>query len=465
MKPKKKATKRVAGKASASAAERKQEAVPAKKAKASRGVASAEATPPEATAKPKRVRAAVKAARKRVARKAAGLEPAPPSEATAATGAPVIPPILLEGDRPSVPVPSGPGQRYALGPQPPAEAAGPEEAELPEAYGTKQIFLTACDPHWLYVYWDFTRAQLRYYNQRAREGHLTLRIHLGTMGTAPHIEIPVHPESRHWFARVERGGARYIAELGYYRKQDRAWMSLGCSQPTLTPPEVFEATGPVQFMSVPPEVPLSQLQRVVETLAAREPAVAAALAEARREGQPELPVALGAPAPAWSAQQEEAIRPWVRLDALRRVWVGSLEVTELVRRALESWPTSPGPGAFGPEQQPRAVSSPLGGPGGAVAPGGFWFNIHAELIIYGATEPDAKVTLHGQPVTLRPDGSFSCRFVLPDGHFELEAVAVNAEGSESRRAVLRFHRHTTYQGSVTQAPADPNLAPPPRAGS
>lgn len=376
----------------------------------------------------------------------------------------MIPPILLEGDRPSVPVPSGPGQRYALGPQPPAEVAGAEEAELPEAYGTKEIFLTACDPHWLYVYWDFTRAQLRYYNQRARDGHLTLRIHLGAVGSVPHVEIPVHPESRHWFARVERGGARYIAELGYYRKQDRTWTTLGCSQPTLTPPEAFETAGPVQFMSVPPDVPLVRLQRIVETLAAREPAVAAALEAARREGQPELPRVLGAPAPAWSPQQEEALRPWVRLDALRRVWVGSLEVTELVRRALAGWPTSPGPGAFGPEQQPRAVSSPLGGPG-PVAPRGFWFNIHAELIVYGATEPDARVTLHGQPVVLRPDGSFSCRFVLPDGKFELEAVAVNAEGSESRRALLRFHRHTTYEGAGAQAPADPNLIPPPQAGS
>ena len=370
-----------------------------------------------------------------------------------------IPPILLEGDRPSVPVPSGPGQRYVLGPQPPVEVGAPGEADLPEAYGTKQLFLTACDPHWLYAYWDFTRAQLQYHNQRARDGHLTLRVHLESVGTVAHVEVAVHPESRHWFVQVGRGGARYVAELGYYRKRDGAWISLVRSQATLTPPEVFETSGPVQFMSVPPDVPLWRLQRVVEELAAREPAVASALAEARRGGRAELPTALAAPAPAWSPEQEEAMQASVRLDELRRVWVGSLEVTELVRRAMQAWPTSPGPGAFGAEQRPELVSSPMGRP--EAVPRGFWFNIHAELIVYGATEPDAKVTLHGQPIALRPDGSFSCRFVLPDGQFELDAVAVSADGTERRTAILRFSRHTTYEGAVGQAAADPNLSPPP----
>ena len=46
---------------------------------------------------------------------------------------------------------------------------------------------------------------------------------------------------------------------------------------------------------------------------------------------------------------------------------------------------------------------------------GFWFNVNAELIIYGATEPTARVTLGGHEIKLRPDGTFSYRFSLPDG--------------------------------------------------
>ena len=79
--------------------------------------------------------------------------------------APAIPDILLEGDRPASPAPGGPGQRYALGPTPPPEhQGGAETTELPEAYGTKRLILTARDPHWLYARWDLTREQQNQYN-------------------------------------------------------------------------------------------------------------------------------------------------------------------------------------------------------------------------------------------------------------------------------------------------------------
>src|SRR5262249_45025655 len=44
----------------------------------------------------------------------------------------------------------------------------------------------------------------------------------------------------------------------------------------------------------------------------------------------------------------------------------------------------------------------------------FWFQPDAELIVYGAPEPHARVTLRGEPVKLRPDGTFTMRFSLPD---------------------------------------------------
>jgi hypothetical protein len=46
-----------------------------------------------------------------------------------------LPPILFEGDRPSLPPAGGPGQRYALGPAAPKEDFA-DEVELPDAYGT-----------------------------------------------------------------------------------------------------------------------------------------------------------------------------------------------------------------------------------------------------------------------------------------------------------------------------------------
>jgi hypothetical protein len=63
---------------------------------------------------------------------------------------------------------------------------------------------------------------------------------------------------------------------------------------------------------------------------------------------------------------------------------------------------------------------------------GFWFELDCELIVYGATEPDATVTLKGKQIKLRPDGTFSARFALPDGKQVLDAHAYSSDGVEER---------------------------------
>jgi hypothetical protein len=72
----------------------------------------------------------------------------------------------------------------------------------------------------------------------------------------------------------------------------------------------------------------------------------------------------------------------------------------------------------------------------------FHFEIDAELIVYGTTEPNAKVTLQGEPVQLRPDGSFTVRFSLPDSRQIIPAVAASADGVEERTIVLAVERNT-----------------------
>ena len=94
---------------------------------------------------------------------------------------------------------------------------------------------------------------------------------------------------------------------------------------------------------------------------------------------------------------------------------------------------------------------PLGSPtvtsfgSGAYPPGKmrkFWFQLDAELIVYGATEPNARVTLQGEPVKLRPDGTFTMRFSLPDSRQIIPAVAASADGVEERTIVLAVERNT-----------------------
>jgi hypothetical protein len=72
----------------------------------------------------------------------------------------------------------------------------------------------------------------------------------------------------------------------------------------------------------------------------------------------------------------------------------------------------------------------------------FHFEIDAELIVYGCTEPNARVTLQGEPVQLRPDGTFTVRFSLPDSRQIIPAVAASPDGVEERTIVLAVERNT-----------------------
>jgi hypothetical protein len=216
-------------------------------------------------------------------------------------------------------------------------------------------------------------------------------------------------------------------------------------------------------------VPFEVLLALVQSAAKEHVPLAEAIQQLRASGYPGLPEPAEWPKTDWTPEQERAlaaaVAQSVSLDEVRRTWVGSLEITELLRRRLAEQkgsaelvssaglPIAGVPGLGGVS----SVSSPLGG---VEQPRGFWFNINAELIIYGATEPDARVTLAGRPIRLRPDGTFSFRFALPDGQYELPAVAVSADGTDGRKADLAFSRSTDYTGEVGAHPQDPQLRPP-----
>ncbi len=75
-------------------------------------------------------------------------------------------------------------------------------------------------------------------------------------------------------------------------------------------------------------------------------------------------------------------------------------------------------------------------------PGRFHFSVDAELIVYGSTDPAAKVMLQDEPISLRPDGTFTVRFSLPDARQIIPAVATSVDGVEERTIVLAIERNT-----------------------
>lgn len=372
-----------------------------------------------------------------------------------------IPPVLLEDDRPSGPQASGPGQKYVAGTSSLAQLTD-AVVELPEAYGTQKLFLTARDPHWLYAHWDLTREQQLRFNSLSADRHLVLRVREDAPEAPPANDTHVHPESRHWFVHVTRPATKYVAELGFYAK-DGTWSMITASSPTVTPPERASEDVSAQFVSIPSELPLSHLVSLAKEAAGGNLPLAAALDELRAQGHPELPASATVPPPAhWTPGQERALAEVLSMDATRRVWIGSLEITELIRQQLAQELASQAAAALAgaptsPAEAPGAISSPAGGQPPAH---GFWFDVNAELIVYGATEPGASVTIGGRPIRLRPDGSFSYRFALPDGRYELPITALSADQMDARGVELKFSRDTQHMGEVRAHPQDPSLKPP-----
>lgn len=108
---------------------------------------------------------------------------------------------------------------------------------------------------------------------------------------------------------------------------------------------------------------------------------------------------------------------------------GSFEVREQVKRQLEAQLSS---GALSSGASVFKIRSERK----------FWLVVNCELIVYGATEPDAKVTMQGKLMQLRPDGTFSARFALPDGMQSIPVEATSKDGIDTRRITPIVTRKT-----------------------
>jgi hypothetical protein len=78
------------------------------------------------------------------------------------------------------------------------------------------------------------------------------------------------------------------------------------------------------------------------------------------------------------------------------------------------------------------------------------FHVEAEIVIHGTTHPDAKVALQGEPLKLRPDGSFSVRLDLPNRRQVIPIVACTKDGVEQRTIVLAVERNTKVMEPLTR---------------
>ncbi len=300
--------------------------------------------------------------------------------------------------------------------------AGFTPAPRPEVE-TKVVFLPR-DPQWAYVFWEIAEAE-RIKAIEAGAGQLCLRVAdvtgLPSGAAHPHTlqEVPVDSHATEWYLPVPLSDRDYRVELGY-RKHGGGWLSLGFSAiarvPSLHPSEqILDQFVPFSLEAAPSDT----------TLATSYPQSGPHAAGGVDSGLHER------------LYQTATVR-WKHFGR------GSEAFHELEDSDSAAGLRSLHDSGIGLWASGRNESG-IGG----VAPRqrSFWLVADAELIVYGATDPAAKLTIGDEAVPLSPDGTFRVQVPFRDGQqlYPIEAVA--ADGEQKRSITLKFERTTPEDNS------------------
>jgi hypothetical protein len=310
---------------------------------------------------------------------------------------------------------------------------------LPESYGTRKLFLVARDPNMLFAYWDLDPVQYQEAVRGAHDGKIFLELYVP--GEDRIQQVHVWDCHKNWYLQVNRPNTSFVAQLGYYRA-DGNFEVLARSAEVSTPRDDLSPNTDAAFVTIPFHLSFQDLYELISGQVQEGEELAEALARLEKSDF-EFPFQVRIPRDLTATESEEFFG--YMDDEERRRMGGSFEITEMLRKRFENalssgqWVSSAGGWV-------SSVSSPFGASFGK--PRGFHMHVNAELIIYGGTEPSAKVRIDGENIALSPDGTFAYHFVLPDGKFHIPIEATSADGVETRSALLSVLRMTDIAGDV-----------------
>lgn len=110
------------------------------------------------------------------------------------------------------------------------------------------------------------------------------------------------------------------------------------------------------------------------------------------------------------------------------------------------------------EQLKRSMSAPMlsryrvsqNGVSGEKTRRNFHFEIDADVIIHGKTDPSVQVTIRNEPIKLNADGTFSVRFAIPEKRHVFPIEAEGSDGVEMQRVILTMERNTRILETLFQ---------------
>lgn len=261
-------------------------------------------------------------------------------------------------------------------------------SDLPHSYNVTKFVLMVRDPHWSYAYWDFAeekRSEIEeYFRKYSVQIKPVIRVHditgIDFQGTNGNEfwDVDIDLNARSWYLRMSAPGKRYVLDLGL-RHADGRFFLLARSNESGTPTDSPSDVIDDKWMITDFYEVYSSLIQGTQNLSSRE------LIQHKLE--------------------------------------------------LEEWPM-PSSGMFAGASSHALVKEKT------EVGKDFFLEVDADFVLYGRTKPDAKLTVAGKPVKLRPDGTFTLRYHFPDGKRHLPVVAVSKDGDDSRKITVNVSRDT-----------------------
>lgn len=289
--------------------------------------------------------------------------------------------------------------------------------EQQQADAITQLVFLPRDHQWAYCFWTISASD-KARAQAAAAGSLCLRLAdvtgLANLEAKPHAlrEVIVAADAHEWFMPVPLADRDYRVELGY-RLNGGGWLSLAFSAVARMPADVVAKGIAQQFE------PFSLDLGVVST-----PANSA-----------ELPSSSGG----------------VLHEQLYQQATGGMRLKSRGSEAFHEFDLELSEGATATSGNLNDSGAGVwasgrneSGAGGVARPRSFWLVADAELIVYGATDPSATLTIGDQVVPLKSDGTFRLHVPFKDGQQLYPIFAVAADGEQKRSISLEFTRETPH---------------------
>ena len=266
-----------------------------------------------------------------------------------------------------------------------------DSKSLPEGYGSTEAFLLPRDPYWMYIYWEITENAIKDIISTIGEAVFSsskriIRVYQVDDNDVPvsFVDIPVIFEAKNWYINVSESGKAYMCEIGI-----------------LTPEGRFIGIAKTNKVSLPK----AGVSDVIDEK--------------------------------WMIVNQE-FEKLLEISGVDYIGKGSAEIAKSLAQRWEmlksvfSRVSSFGISSISSQQVLKEEKKERG----------FWLVADCELVVYGATDPKATLSVGDRRINLNPDGTFALRYALGEGRTTVPIKAVSEDGSMSRGITFSITRET-----------------------